>query len=101
MFLPRSAGAILLGRARKQLHDWRELVRLRMAFLLTGMGRCCAGSARAAASCIVPRRLSPDDVEPVVLDLPIEQLQPGFGHHLRAPCRNCLPIRPAPCSRFG
>jgi hypothetical protein len=34
-----------------------------------------------------------DDTEPVVLDLPIEQLQSGFGHHLRASLPE-LPVNP-------
>ena len=84
---PQSDRAILLARARKQLQvaAWR--------FCSHGTARCCADFAKAAASCIVLRRLLADDVEPVVLDLPVERLQPGFGHHLRATLPE-LPVNP-------
>jgi hypothetical protein len=64
-----------------------------MAFLLTWHGTLVCKLRHSGA--LVHRPLSPasDDVEPVVLDLPIEHLQPGFGHHLRATLPE-LPVNP-------
>jgi hypothetical protein len=55
-----------------------------MAFLLTWHGTLLC--RHRPSGTLVHRPLLPaaDDAEPVVLDMPIEQLQPGFGHHLRA-----------------
>jgi hypothetical protein len=54
-----------------------------MAFLFTWHGTLRCRHRQSGA--LVHRPLLPasDDIEPVVLDLPIEQLQLSFGHHLR------------------
>lgn len=64
-----------------------------MAFLLTWHGTLLCRLRQGGG--LVHRPPSPvaDDVQPVVLDLPIEQLQPGFGHHLRATLPE-LPVNP-------
>jgi hypothetical protein len=65
-----------------------------MAFLLTWHGTLLC--RHRPSGTLVHRPLLPaaDDAEPVVLDVPIEQLQPGFGHHLRAAPPE-LPLNPA------
>jgi hypothetical protein len=64
-----------------------------MAFLLTWHGTLLCRHRESGA--LVHRPLSPlaGDAEPVALDLPIELMQPGFGHHLRATLPE-LPVNP-------
>ena len=94
-FLPSPTGAILLASAAEAIARSRELVRLRH-----GVSAHMAWHAAVQTSPRRRPRASPsvaghaDDVEPVVLDLPIEQLQPGFGHHLRATLPE-LPVNPS------
>ena len=66
------------------------------------MARHAAGKLRQGSG-LVHRSPSPvtDDVELVVLDLPMEQLQPGFGHHLRAALPDCRSIPLASYSGFN
>jgi len=65
-----------------------------MAYLLTWSGTLLCRHRHSGA--LLHRAIAPDmgDLEPIVLDLPTEQLQPGFGHHLRA----TLPDLPASAS---
>lgn len=71
-----------------------------MAFLLTWHGTLLCRHRQTGA--LVHRALSPasDDGEPVVLDLPIEQLQPGFAHHLRATLPELPDHAPGELQRF-
>jgi hypothetical protein len=71
-----------------------------MAFLLTWHGTLLCKHRPSGA--LVHRPLSPtsDDVEPVVLDLPTEQLQLTFGHHLRELLPELPPNAPGELQRF-
>jgi hypothetical protein len=62
-----------------------------MAFLLTWHGTLLCRHRQSGALVHRPPSPASDDVVPVALDLPMEQLQPGFGHHLHA----TLPQLPA------
>ena len=64
-----------------------------MAFLLTWHGTLLCRLRQGGGLVHRPPLPVSDDVEPVVLDLPVEQLQPGFGHHLRATLPE-LPVNP-------
>ena len=57
------------------------------------MARCYADIGTAARCVHRPSRPVMGDAGAVVLDLPIEQLQPGFGHHLRATLPRSAGIR--------
>jgi hypothetical protein len=91
---PQSDGAILLARGYGSNcttgGNWSGCD---MAFLLTWHGTLLCRLRQGGG--LVHRPPSPvsDDVEPVVLDLPIEQLQPDFGLHLRATLPE-LPVNP-------
>lgn len=65
-----------------------------MAFLLTWHGTLLCRQRQSGTLVHRPLVPSQDDVEPVVLDVPIEQLQPAFAHHLRAMLPE-LPDHPA------
>ena len=64
-----------------------------MAFLLTWHGTLLCRLRQGGGLVHRPPLPVSDDVEPVVLDLPVERLQPGFGHHLRA-ALPALPVNP-------
>lgn len=55
-----------------------------MAFLLTWHGTLLCRHRQRGDLVHRPLPVVADDAEPVVLDLPIELLQPGFSHHLCA-----------------
>jgi hypothetical protein len=54
-----------------------------MAFLLTWHGTMLYRQRQSGALVHRPLLDAGDDVDPVVLELPIERLNPGFTHHLR------------------
>ena len=92
-FLPQSDSAILLARGYGSNcttgGNWSGCA---IAFLLlTWHGTLLCRLRQGGGLVHRPPAPVSDDVEPVVLDLPIEQLQPGFGLHLRA----TLPELPA------
>jgi hypothetical protein len=71
-----------------------------MAFLFTWHGTLLYRHRQSGALLHRPPWPAADDVEPVVLDLPIEHLQPGFGHHLRKTLPDLSPHPPGELQRF-
>jgi hypothetical protein len=71
-----------------------------MAFLLTWHGTLLCRRRQGGVLVHCPLANISDDVEPVVLDLPIEQLRADFGHHVRATMPELPSHPPGSLQRF-
>ena len=71
-----------------------------MAFLLTWHGTLLCRRRQGGVLVHCPLTDISDDVEPVVLDLPIEQLRADFGHHVRATMPELPSHPPGSLQRF-